>query len=72
MTLHDLERVLYFDAYIVVNPGDSELEEKSLIEEEDHRELLEKYPDLELGMGAEVVKQLLESFELHELNDHLR
>ena len=72
MTLHDLERVLYFDAYIVVNPGGSELEEKSLVEEEEHWELLENHPNLELGMGAEVIKELLESFELQELNDHLR
>ena len=42
MTLHDLERVLYFDAYIVLNSSDSGLEEMSLVEEEEYRDLMEK------------------------------
>ena len=72
MTLRDLERVLYFDAYIVVDPGSSELEKNSLVEEEDYREMLDKFPDLVLGMGAETVKELLMEIDLPSLNEHLR
>ena len=72
MTLRDLERVLYFDAYIVVDPGSSELEKNSLVEEEDYREMLDKFPDLVLGMGAEMVKELLMEIDLPSLNEHLR
>jgi len=72
MTLRDLERVLYFDAYIVVDPGSSELEKNSLVEEEDYREMLDKYPDLVFGMGAETVKELLQAIDMSSLNTSLR
>ncbi len=72
MTLRDLERVLYFDAYIVLNAGGSELEEKSLVEEEQYNELMDQFPDLELGMGAEAVKIFLERIELENLDRQLR
>ena len=51
MTLRDLERVLYFDAYIVMDPGGSEIEKLSIVEEEQAIELKDKFPELELGMG---------------------
>ena len=72
MTLRDLERVLYFDAYIVVQSGSSELEKLSLIEEDDYHDMLDRYPDLELGMGAETVRGLLREIDLEELNQQLR
>lgn len=72
MPLRDLERVLYFDAYIVLDPGNSDLEVKSLVEEDAYRELLELYPELELGMGAESVQVLLRQIDLEELDKSLR
>ena len=72
MMLRDLERVLYFDAYIVLDPGDSELEELELVEEDQYRELEENHPDLKLGMGAEAVQTLLRRIDLAKLEKQLQ
>ncbi len=72
MTLRDLERVLYFDAYIVMDPGSSELEKLSLVEEENAYDLQEQFPDLLLGMGAESVRSLMREMDLEELDQQLR
>ncbi|MBT5087078.1 MAG: DNA-directed RNA polymerase subunit beta', partial [Deltaproteobacteria bacterium] len=72
MMLRDLERVLYFDAYIVLEPGDSELEELELVEEDQYRELEDNHPDLKLGMGAEAVQTLLRRINLDELENQLK
>ena len=71
MTLRDLERVLYFDAYIVVDPGSSPLVQKELVEEERFRELQDQYPDLRVGMGAEAIRELLRELELQSLSETL-
>ena len=72
MMLRDLERVLYFDAYIVLDPGDSDLEPLELVEEDQYRELEENHPDLKLGMGAEAVQTLLRRIDLKELENQLQ
>ena len=72
MMLRDLERVLYFDAYIVLDPGDSDLEPLELVEEDQYRELEENHPDLKLGMGAESVQTLLRRIDLEELENQLQ
>ena len=71
MTLRDLERVLYFDSYIVLEPGASGLKEKDIVEEDKYRELLEEYSDLELGMGAESVRLLLRRIDPMALSESL-
>ncbi len=72
MMLRDLERVLYFDAYIVLDPGDSDLEPLELVEEDQYRELEENHSDLKLGMGAEAVQTLLRRIDLEELENQLQ
>ncbi|MBS1255425.1 MAG: DNA-directed RNA polymerase subunit beta' [Deltaproteobacteria bacterium] len=72
MMLRDLERVLYFDAYIVLDPGDSDREPLELVEENEYRELEENHPDLKLGMGAEAVQTLLRRIDLEELEKQLQ
>ena len=72
MMLRDLERVLYFDAYIVLDPGDSDLEPLELVEEDQYRELEENHPDLKLGMGAEAAQTLLRRINLEELENQLQ
>ena len=72
MMLRDLERVLYFDAYIVLDPGDSDLEPLELVEEDQYRELEENHPDLKLGMGAEAVQTLLRRIDMEELENQLQ
>jgi len=72
MTLRDLERVLYFDAYIVLEPGDTDLQVGDLVEEAQYRELLEIDPDFRAEMGAEAIKELLEAMDIDELSNQLR
>jgi DNA-directed RNA polymerase subunit beta' len=72
MTLRDLERVLYFDSYIVLDPGETDLQQTDVIEENQYRELLEQDPDFKAGMGAEAIKELLEDMEIDETSNILR
>ncbi|HKI96873.1 MAG TPA: DNA-directed RNA polymerase subunit beta' [bacterium] len=71
MTLRDLERVLYFDAYIVLDPGSSNMAQKELVEEERYRETLDTFPDMRVGMGAEAIKELLSNLDLEALSESL-
>ncbi len=68
MTLRDLERVLYFDAFIVLEPGSSALAQKELLEEDRYREMADSFPDLRVGMGAEAIRELLGALDLEELS----
>ncbi|RMG15560.1 MAG: DNA-directed RNA polymerase subunit beta', partial [Deltaproteobacteria bacterium] len=73
MTVRDLERVLYFEAYVVVDPGDTSLEEKQVLSEEEYRELKEEYGEAFVAkMGAEAIRDLLERIDLDELAAELR
>ena len=74
LSLRDLERILYFESYVVIDPGDTELEENELVTEERMRELRETYPDanFDARMGAEAIKELLSRIELEELSEELR
>ncbi len=73
MTMRELERVLYFEAYVVVDPGDAELEEKQVLTEEEFRQTREDYGDAFVAkMGAEAIRQLLERLDLDEMAAELR
>ncbi len=68
-----LEKVLYFAAYIVTDPGDTPLERNQILSEKEYRDYREKYEDdFEAGMGAEAVKKLLEQIDLEGLSVQLR
>ncbi len=67
MTLRDIERVLYFEAYVVVDPGMTPLETGQLLSEEAYLDALEEYgDDFDALMGAEAVKKLLQRLDLKE------
>jgi DNA-directed RNA polymerase subunit beta' len=73
MSPRALERVLYFAAYVVINPGETPLMEKQLLTENEYREYREKYGNaFQAGMGAEAIKVLLERINLDELAEELR
>ncbi len=73
LSLRDLERILYFESYVVIDPGDTELKENELLTEERFRELREEVGDgFEARMGAEAIKDLLSRIELEELSEELR
>ena len=68
-----LEKVLYFAAYIVTDPGDAPLARGQVLTEKEYRDMREKYEDdFRAGMGAEAVKDLLEQIDLDELSQQLR
>ena len=68
-----LEKVLYFAAYIVTDPGFSPLAKNQILSEKEYRDMREKYEDdFEAGMGAEAVKKLLQDIDLEELSTSLR
>ena len=68
-----LEKVLYFAAYIVTDPGDAPLALNQVLTEKEYRDMREKYEDdFQAGMGAEAVKKLLEQIDLDELSAQLR
>ncbi len=66
MTLRDIERVLYFEGFVVVEPGMTPLNRGQLLTEEDYLAKLEEYGDeFKALMGAEAVRELLRSIDLH-------
>ena len=68
-----LEKVLYFAAYIVTDPGETPLLRNQLLSEKEYRDMREKYEDdFDAGMGAEAVKKLLADIDLEALSVQLR
>ena len=67
-----LEKVLYFAAYIVTDPGETPLMKNQILSEKEYRDYREKYEDdFDAGMGAEAVKKLLQQIDLEELSVQL-
>src|SRR5918997_1130475 len=74
ISLRDLERVLYFEAYVVTEPGDTELKFKQLLSEEQYRKAREEYgyTKFKAQMGAEAIKELLRRENVEKLAEELR
>lgn len=75
ISLRDLERILYFESYVVIDPGDLSgvINDKELLTEERFRELRGQYGDVFVAkMGAEAIKELLRRVNVEELSDELR
>ena len=73
LTPRQLEKVLYFANYIVIDPGDTPLEERQLLTEREYRDMREKYEDdFDAGIGAEAIKKLLEKIDCEKLAADLR
>ncbi|WP_299256037.1 DNA-directed RNA polymerase subunit beta' [uncultured Kushneria sp.] len=73
MTLRDIERVLYFESFVVIDPGMTTLERGQLLNDEQYFEALEEFgDDFDARMGAEAVQALLSDIDLGEEIDRLR
>ena len=73
MTLRDIERVLYFEAFVVVDPGMTQLERGQLLSDESYLDAIEEYGDeFDARMGADAVLSLLRSTDLKEEGATLR
>jgi DNA-directed RNA polymerase subunit beta' len=78
ISMRDLERILYFEGYVVTDAGDPEsggpgLEEGEMLPEEKYRELVREFPGkFRAAMGAEAIKELLRRVEIDALSEQLR
>ena len=74
MTLKDIERVLYFENYIVLEPGLTPMKPLQLLSEDEYLTAQDQYGDdsFTAGIGAEAVRELLGSINLEKLRDFLR
>jgi DNA-directed RNA polymerase subunit beta' len=73
MTLRDIERILYFESYVVLDPGLTDLERGQLLTDEQYLDTMEQWGDeFEAKMGAEAIYELLRSIDLNEEMNRLR
>src|SRR4030065_182074 len=73
MTLRDIERVLYFEAYVIIDPGMTPLERGGLLTDEAYLNAVEQYGDeFDARMGAESIRDLLRAINLEEEVKRLR
>ena len=73
MTLREIERILYFEAYVVIDPGMTELERGQLLTEDAYLEAIEQYGDeFDAKMGAEAIHNLLSTIDINAEVTELR
>jgi len=73
MSIKDLEKVLYFESYIVIDPGETTLKEKQLLTEEEFKEAQAEFGDSFKAMiGAASIKNLLEKIDINKESERLR
>ena len=74
MTLKDLEQVIYFNNYVVIDPADSPFKKLQLLSEEEYEDYIMENEEskLEVGIGAEAIKKLLGEIDIHQLDDDIR
>jgi len=74
MSIRDLERILYYESYVVIEPGKTGFKKKEIITEDQYNEVMDEQPDsgLKAKMGADAIRDLLGELDLEELSTDLR
>ncbi len=82
LSMSELERIIYYESYVVIKPGKSGLKEKELISEEDYFRILSEFPEIEdaedeserfvAKIGGEAILELLKRVDIEKLSDELR
>ncbi len=74
MTLKDLEQVIYFNNYVVMDAGDSEFKKLQLLTEEEYEDYMDAHEEstLKVGIGAEAIKELLAELDINALAQEIR
>jgi DNA-directed RNA polymerase subunit beta' len=73
MTMRNLEKVLYFESFIVIDPGDTPIKVKEVLTEEEYKKKLAEFGTrFKAGMGAEAVRELLRAVDLEVLSGELK
>ncbi len=74
MTLKNLEQVIYFNSYVVLDGGDSDFKKLQLLSEEEYEDYMAEHEDstLKVGIGAEAIQQLLSEIDINALAEEIR
>src|SRR5690242_16734310 len=74
MSIRDLERILYYESYVVIDPGTTGTRKREILSEDRYNEITDEQPDsaLKARMGAEAIRDLLAELDLEELSTDLR
>ncbi|MBI5632469.1 MAG: DNA-directed RNA polymerase subunit beta' [Nitrospirae bacterium] len=73
MTMRNLEKVLYFESYIVIDPGDTSLKARELLTDDEYKKKFSEYGTrFKVGMGAEAIRELLRAIDLEPLSIELK
>jgi DNA-directed RNA polymerase subunit beta' len=74
MSIRDLERILYYESYVVIDAGKTGFKKREIITEDQYNEVMDEQPDsgLKARMGAEAIRDLLGELDLEELQAELR
>jgi len=73
MTMRQLEKVLYFESYVVIDPGDTALKEKEILTEDEYKKKISEFGSrFKAGMGAEAIRELLRRIDLETLYVELK
>ncbi len=74
MTLKDLEQIIYFNNYVVLDPADSEFKKLQLLSEEEYEDFMAEHEDsgLKVGIGAEAIKELLSELNIKTMAEDMR
>ncbi len=72
LSIRDLEKILYYESYVVIDPGNTGLKYKDIISEEEYVELEESGKEFVARMGAEAILELLKQLDIEELSISLR
>jgi len=72
MSVTNLERVIYYESYIVLDPGDTDLEEGQLISEDEYIDLEDEGRHFDAKMGGPAIKQMLVNLQLDTMSEQFR
>jgi DNA-directed RNA polymerase subunit beta' len=71
-SVRELERILYYENYVIIDPGNTSYKEKDIVTEEEYQELVMSGKEFEAGMGAGAIQELLKKVDIEELSISLR
>ncbi len=73
MTMRQLEKVLYFEGFVVIDPGDTPYKEKDILSEDEYKKAVSEYGErFKAGIGAEAIKELLKKVDIEALATELK
>ena len=72
LTIKELEKIIYYEEYVVIDPADTPLKVKQLLNEDEYRKALKEYGEFTAKIGAEAIRELLKAADLDKLSKSVR